>query len=395
LKLKSVMIMGLVLMGILAEGCLFPKPLLYGVEVQPTTISPNADGESDVARITYNLSRRAQLYIYFVDAEGQRHYLRKDMSRSPGSYEAWFGGAIEGRVLPDGQYTYVVEAVDEKGTGEKVEGQLVIVDADTTLPELKDFTVYPTTFTPNQDGISDRVAINYRLTKPATVEVYLLDDEGNRYPIPEKEGGLEPGAPGVHEYDYDGGVDLGASPPPDGTYTLVAEAVDAVGNRVVEKRSLTIENGGVPRAEIVSAEFAPLVVPLGKTLSFTATVENIGTVPIRTTGPAPGFTYTTSENYDTHGFHMEPGAFRFGVDYEGNSIGREYPYRWAFGDEGNLTLIDGHRCLMPGERATVVGHIRIVDKPPYDEPYFWFAILHERVRKVDDKFNPTRITVGF
>ena len=41
-------------------------------------------------------------------------------------------------------------------------------------------------FTPNQDGIGDRVAVSYWLTKNATVEVYLvrLDDPAHtKYPI--------------------------------------------------------------------------------------------------------------------------------------------------------------------------------------------------------------------
>ncbi len=367
---------------LLLTGCV-SKPLLYAVEVKPSTISPNADGEDDVAQIIYRVSRPAHLSIYLVDGEGERHYFREDSPRSLGQeYEAWFGGAISGQVLEDGEYALVIEATDERGQRTKVERRLVISGADTKGPEIRDFGVSADTFTPNQDGLGDRVGISFRLTKRALVRAYLQNEEGNEFPI----GPAERKDPGVVEYDYDGGVDRGVDPPPDGKYMVVVEAIDEVGNRTVKRAPLAIVDGGVPRAEIVKAELGPLVVPLGHTLTFTATVKNTGRVPLRTTGPPPGTTYTSSENYDTKGFYQEPGAFRIGLDYEGNSIGREYPYRWALGEKGYLA---------PGEEVTVVGYVKIVDKPPYYEPYFWLGLLHERVRKVNDRYNPTQITIGY
>jgi len=374
--------------------------MLSGVEVKPTTITPNADGKDDVARIAYTLNRSATLSIYFVGADGKKHYFRRDKPRSPGSYETLFGGAVEGQVLPDGVYTYVVEAAAE-GVVEKVEGRLTITGSDRALPELQNFTVFPNTFTPNQDGINDRVSISYFLPKPAEVRVFVADAKGNEYPVAEKKTGVKPGEVGIHQYDYDGGVDLGAMPPPDGTYKVIAEAVDEVGNQVVQEAPLTISEGGVPRGEIVNAtaEFRPTIVPLGSTLTFTVTVANLGTVPIRTKGPEPGTTYTTSENFNTLGFYEEPGIFRIGVDFEGNSQGRKYPYRWQIGKTSELTkrVIDGkeYLYLMPGKKATITGHIRITDKPPRPVVFYWVGLVHEDVRIVNDYIQPTRISIGF
>lgn len=377
----SLLLPCLIWSAFLLAGCV-SRPLLYGVEVKPNAISPNADGENDVARIIYRVSRPARLSIYLVDSSGERHYFRKDNPRSPGQeYEAWFGGAISGQVLEDGAYAVVIEATDEQGQRTEVEKDLVISGADTTGPEIRDFGVSAETFTPNQDGLGDRVGISFYLTKRALVRVYLRDGGGHEFPIG-PEGRKEPG---VVEYDYDGGVDRGMTPPPDGEYVVVVEATDEVGNRAVKRAPLVIAQGGVPRAEIVRAEMGPMVVPLGHTLTFTATIKNTGQVPLRTIGPPAGTIYTSSENYDTKGFYKEPGAFRIGLDYEGNSIGREYPYRWALGEKG---------YLVPGEEVTVVGHVKIVDKPPYYEPHFWLGLLHERVRKVNDRYNPTQITIG-
>ena len=365
--------------------------------IRPNAISPNADGVADVARISYALSRSATLTIFFVDQQGAEHPFRDQAARPRGTYEALFGGVIGNRLLPDGVYTCVVEAVADDGERTRLEAGLTIQGGEPNAIEIRELNVYPATFTPNRDGISDRVTIGYYLTREATkVQVYLLDGKGNRYPIPEDK--IRPvGQAGGHEHDYEGGVDLGATPPPDGTYTVVVEAEDAVGNRDVARGSLTIKDGGVPRAEIVNraAEWSSTVVPLGGTLTFTCTVRNVGKVGIRTKGPEPGAVYTSSENFNAKNLYEEPGIFRVGMDFEGNSSGRVYPFRWQLGRDDELTVIDGQKYLMPGQVVTVTGHLRIVDTPVKVAPYYWLGLVHEQVEIVNDGVERIPITIGY
>lgn len=401
--------LGLVLaVCVLGVAACAVQPLLSGVNVRPETITPNADGLDDVAHIAYSLARNANLSIYLVNASGERHYFRRELRRSAGSYGVDFGGVVDGRMLPDGQYTWVIEAVADGGETARAEGSLVIQDADTEPPRLEGFSIYPPVFTPNQDGKNDRVTINYYLTKPAQVTVYLLGPDGAKYPIAEKERNVLPGTPGLHTYDYEGGVDMGADPPPDGEYIVRAEAVDRVGNRTVVTGSLTIQEGGVPRADIVNAhvdfynpETGEKVVPLGGTLAFTLTVENFGAVPIRTTGPDSGTHYRSDQNFNTLGYYQSPGAWRVGIDYEGNPS-YAYPYRWALGQLGNLEArqIAGQTFyyLMPGQRAVITGSIQIVDVPAKrDLVYFWAGLIHEEVSidPFNDHVDPQQIAIGF
>jgi len=174
-----------------------------------------------VTRIAYRLSRNANLSIYFVDEAGERHYWRKDKRRSAGSYDALFSGVVEtpgeGSVkawlLPNGTYTWVIEATDDSGHTERATGTLTIADADASLPELRGFSVSPQVFSPNRDGVDDHVTVTYFLTKPATVRVYLENEAGEKFFIPEKVSQrIEPGEVGLHQYDYEGGVDRGPSP---------------------------------------------------------------------------------------------------------------------------------------------------------------------------------------
>jgi hypothetical protein len=390
--------------------------LLENVRLDPDAISPFAGSPNLATTIRYTLGQPADVSIYLIDAQGKRHDFRRDQPRAAGTYDSFFGGAINNRVLPDGKYAVVVEAKDALGQIAKTEKTLTITQADSTPPEFLGFTVFPERFTPNQDGIDDRVTIRYYLTKPANVDVYLTDGK-KRYEVAEKRTTIcvkdDKFCVGAHEYDYDGGIDLLATPPPDGTYDVIAEAVDAIGNRTRITKKLTIAAGGIPRATITNSgvdwapltvptlkiEQGPILVPLGGTLTFTVTVQNIGPVPVRTKGPEPGTIFTTSENYNTKKEYAEPGVWRVGMDYEGNSEGRQYPFRWQLGSSKDLkrVMVDGKEYfyLMPGQRVTVSGTVRVTDKPPRINTYFWVGLIQEDVRIVEDRVEPRMVTLEY
>jgi hypothetical protein len=388
--------------------------ILRNVSVSETAISPNADGEQDITLIAYELSRNADVSIYLEDEAGNRYYFRREKPRGEGEYQVFFSGVVEGyslpddttegeilaRLLPDGVYTWMVEAVDENGNTEQVEGELTIMDADPQLPDLRNFTLDRTLFTPNRDGINDRVLAQVWLEKEANMRVYLETVDGRELPIPELDRGVPPGLPGRHFYDYAGGVDENATPPPDGTYTIVALAEDEEGQRVQVKNEIVIELGGVPRAEIVSPPtgdtFALNATSLVicDTLFFTVTVENYGDTPIRTSGPEPGLLYDSNWNATTVGWPTESGAWRLGVGYE-NALS-DYPYRWGLGHRESLTEIDGHYYLMPGARSVITGGIRLVDELGVRNPQpMWVGLIHEDVEisQFNNRVDPHEVLI--
>ena len=55
---------------------------LSDLTLAPQVISPNADGSDDVTLISYRLGRTADVSISFEDAQGVRHYLRRDSRRA-------------------------------------------------------------------------------------------------------------------------------------------------------------------------------------------------------------------------------------------------------------------------------------------------------------------------
>ena len=380
------------------------KPLLSQVSFSVDRITPNADRDTDVLVITYNLDRSAQVSIYFEDQGGNRYYFRDHVHHAPSveeSYQVYFAGVVDGYVLPDeefegftvekrvlqdGDYVWVVEATDAGGITEQIMGTLATADADAVLPELRGFSIHPPVFSPNRDSIADRATINVYLNKDVEeLTVYLDGEDGVRYHVMENETVTPLNEAGLHQFDYDAGVDRGADPPPDGAYTVVMRARDAVGQWTEARGTLAIEDGGVPRAYIFNGEVEWSVygtIPLNDTLYFTLTVENDSVVPLRTSGPAPGTVYDSDQNYATLEEYEQSGVFRVAVHCETSPI--DHPWRWAIGgpDDLETRVIGGaeYLYLPAGERAVITGGIRFVDVVEARNPQYCYAsLIHEDV----------------
>ena len=231
---------------------------------------------------------------------------------------------------------------------------------------------------------------------------------------------MPPGKAGRHPFDYDGGVDNGVDPPPDGAYQAVAVAQDAVGQIVERSAALTIADGGKPYAQIIpqttgatvvfaarawedrftttrehsgalitppddpmSLSMNTITMTVGDLLVFKLSVENYGKVAIRTTGPVPGTVYQWDQRASTLGLPDEAGAWRVGIDC--TTAMSDYPWRWALGDDSTLQLVTDpvngnvYRYLPAGARAVVWGAVRMSDLEAYNPQDCWAGLIHEQV----------------
>lgn len=416
----AVTAVALVVAGVLLNPA---GPPLEAASLSHTTLSPNADGRDDVAVIRYALRRPATVSIYFLDAAGRRFDFRRDKARPSGENEVLFSGIVDpytlpgetlpgallARVLQDGPYAWIVEARDAAGGANQITGSLSIQNADTALPLLSNLTASPVLFTPNRDGLDDRVTINVDLSKEVAqdgLRLSLVRADGVGVPQPLAESPLskkKPGEAGLHTYDYDGGVDQGQNPPPDGEYLVRAEAEDRLGQRTAISTTLTLALGGLPRAEIYQGEvqFSSESVVIGQTLYFTLTVNNYGTAPIRTTGPEPGFVYDSmATNYNTIGQYVQAGAYRVGIMCE--TCVSDYPWRWAIGRPEDLLMIRDSSgrpqyYLPAGQRAVVTGGIVLDQIVSARNPqYFYAGLIHEEVEvaAINNRVDPAFILIG-
>ncbi|MDX2076064.1 MAG: hypothetical protein SFZ02_06510 [bacterium] len=415
-----------------------PRPLLIYAESSLVTISPNADGIDDATQFSYEISRNASVSLVFTrKADDREFYFRQDERRAGGEYNMLFSGVVDGyllpnetlqgevlrRLIPSGEYEWILQVRAQEG-GETAEqrGTLTVVGDEIPLPpQMTEFTVSPAIFTPNQDGIDDRVLVNVYLDKEATLDVYLIDENEQRLPISRREESRLSGESGRHTFDYEGGVDIDADPPEDGTYTIVAEARDAMGQVSKKTAQLTIADGGKPRAEIVGqpngatvvfvtapyderyasssdgvgalvekptspddANLLPITMRVGDLLIFSLTVENYGATPIRTTGPQPGTVYDQTQLTASLGQYEQSGVWRVGIQCETSEV--SYPWRWAIGSPDELvaekdpTNDNIYYYLMPNQRAVVWGAIRMTDLIPTANPQAcWAGLIHEDV----------------
>ncbi|NDJ78144.1 MAG: hypothetical protein GYB65_17990 [Chloroflexi bacterium] len=430
--------------------------LLAEARFDASVISPNADGVNDLTTIHYELSRSATVSIW-LENDDSRYYFRQDEPRSSGSYSVYFSGVVDGfslpdedeipgtierRLIPDGTYTWVIEAVDDDDSA-RASGTLTIENAPYRagdLPVILNFTVHPTHFTPNQDGVDDRVNVIIDLLNPANLNVYLEDAGGQRYFLPERQILNEIDLTGIsREFDYDGGVDQGLEPPPDGEYTLNAVAQDEEGQRVVRQQRIVISDGGLPQVEMVpqvsgaqvlynpvpyrdgyysdytgtgdllelppgvDSELETITIVQGDILVFKLTVTNYGATPIRTAGPFPGTVYDFDQTASSLGAYEESGAWRVGIKCD--TALSDFPWRWAVAPLDQLTPVraklpqNSYRLqvarlindvlptdldeiepktyyyLMPGQRTEVWGGIRMTDLISARNPQFCWAGL--------------------
>lgn len=413
-----------------------PQPLIVEAEFSPEAITPNADGEDDVTVFSYMLSRNASISMTFEGEDGSPFVYRDHQLRTEGDYRVEFSGVVDGyvlegeqiagdvlrRLIPDGVYTWrlVAEADDNGETLERT-GILTISDGDVALPEMPEFTVFPDVFTPNQDGISDRTAINVFVTKEADLSVYLEREGVEPIFVPQRlDDFVEGQGARMYTYDYEGGVDLNANPPPDGEYTVIALAQDEVGQRVQRMGTLTIVNGGKPRAQIVpqptgatvvfetrpyeerfyttreqpgdlidppsdpqSLSMNTITMLVGDLLVFKLTVENYGEVPIRTQGSPPGTVYDWDQRAATFGEYDESGAWRVGINCD--TANTDFPWRWLLGDADSLTQeVDPNTgntyyYLPPHARSVVWGAIRMTTIEARNPQNCSAGLIHEDV----------------
>lgn len=381
--------------------------------ITPSTITPNADGQTDVTKFEFILNYNALVSITLTNAQGTAFVFRSPtrLSVSEQPYSVFFAGVVDAftlpgetadkyqiikRVLPDGLYTWSIHAQTEDGMAATAQGELFIQNSDTIAPGILGLSVFPKSFSPNQDGIADRTTLNLTLNKDVEeLKVYLVGEDGIEHQIGEDEVVTEY-KKGWHTYDYDGGIDAGSIPPPDGTYTVYATARDKVGQRTITSDTLTIQDAGLPRAYIVNAEVeysSPSLV-LSDTLCFTLTVENDSDTHIRTTGPWPGTTYRSDENFNAENYAEESGAFRVGMDFD-TSL-RNYPFRWGIGRPGiELVQIDEYWYLPPRARSEVTGCVQIVAVPVRNPLYYWTGLIHEDVEiaAVNNRVDPHFLTI--
>ena len=350
---------------------------LIALDVAPAVL--HADGTGG-ATIAYGLNSPAVVSIALEAQDAPQYVLRDRVSRGPGTFSFFFKGAVDGSVLPNGNYTVVAAAEDGDGGRTELRQPLTIASADTTPPVLAELRVNPTTISPNQDGVADRLTVQFTVAEPVTVNVRLLAGGEVRWLA--RNAAAKPGEIRIswpQPVDHAPQLNQAVDGVPPGPAVVEVAIQDPAGNRTAASADVTIGEVGTPRVQVTDIRFAPVNPQFGGTITVAATIVNTGAVTLRA-APSGPTAYSWGQNAHELGYAAETGTVRWGVEYSLNRSGVGYPFRWSLG-----------RDLPPGERVTVTGVIELSESFPLAPVQLWVGVMHENNRVLADRRGITRV----
>ena len=206
-------------------------PRLAGASAAPLTFSPNGDGQTETAKVTYSPAEVCSVRVGILDAGGDVvRWLHGWRAKQAQEYAVTWDGRVRsgGGLVADGAYRFVIERRDAGGNIAR-QGVRVLLDSTLGFP-----ATGPTSFSPNGDGVLDSTRLGFRLTRAASVAISVrVGDEVVRTLT------LGTLAAGKHTTAWDGKAGSGealASCRP----TFVVTAVSSVGESSVT-RSLVVD----------------------------------------------------------------------------------------------------------------------------------------------------------
>jgi flagellar hook assembly protein FlgD len=141
-----------------------PAPVLAGLTLDPTVLSPDGDGIADFSTVSYALGERAAVTATVTDGTGAL-VATLFSGQQQGARQQSFPYRPDS--LADGSYTLTVSAVGEDG---RIATASATFSVDRTLSGL---SLTTTTLTPNGDGVDDTLGIGFTLAAGANVTVQI------------------------------------------------------------------------------------------------------------------------------------------------------------------------------------------------------------------------------
>lgn len=133
--------------------------------------SPNNDGNKDVLPLEQTGSSEDTWKGVVIDFEGQEVASFTWENNAPDSFE-WNGTNNEGILVPDGVYQYVLSSTDRAGNVHTVKVDNIIINTQVTPINI---TVGISEFSPNDDGIQDKLRFNLDIPVRTGLENWALN----------------------------------------------------------------------------------------------------------------------------------------------------------------------------------------------------------------------------
>ncbi len=159
---------------LLLFGADVTPPIISNVSVEPNPFSPDGDGIADITTIKFVLSEPCTVTIT-IPADPSSPY---DLGLREAGENEW---TWDGAGLPEGKYYFKIDAVDTAGNpADPADGTVII---DTLPPYIKNVSEEPNPFTPNGDGITDYVYIEFYIqySYPPQDSIFFIYPVGTLY----------------------------------------------------------------------------------------------------------------------------------------------------------------------------------------------------------------------
>ncbi|MFC4802600.1 LysM peptidoglycan-binding domain-containing protein [Neobacillus sp. GCM10023253] len=213
-----------------------PKPLIDGVTPNPAVFSPKyGQTQTKSVQISFNLNRPAEVQLTIRNSNGDEIYAGSKETLSPGSHTVnWNGTDKTGRIVMDGSYEIVFKTIETAYNYPSTtpliwrSGTITIKDADYYIPvsRLKeivtDASFQSPSFTPDGDGINDKVTGQFTLAVPAKLSIYIANAAGAHAALVVTEQSFEAG---THTFEWDGS-DIYGGKVPNGSYFIKISVIE-------------------------------------------------------------------------------------------------------------------------------------------------------------------------
>jgi LysM repeat protein/flagellar hook assembly protein FlgD len=217
-----------------------PKPLIDGVSPNPAVFSPKyGQTQTTSVHIPFNLNRPAEVQLTIRNINGDEIYTGRKETLSPGSQTvSWNGTDKTGRIVMDGSYEIVFKTIETAYNYPSTtpliwrSGTITIKDADYYIPvsRLKEIVIDASfqspSFTPDGDGINDKVTGQFTLAVPAKLSIYIANAAGAHAALAVSEQTFEAG---THTFEWDG-TDIMGGKVPNGSYFIKLNVVEGPNN---------------------------------------------------------------------------------------------------------------------------------------------------------------------
>lgn len=198
------------------------------LSINNTSISPNNDGYRDNIVFKPTVNDQNGLESWVLEVRDTNSNVVKTLSGTDELPDeiAWNGRDDDGKILPDGDYTYQLKLVYDSGNFPMTDPMTITID--TTAPQVQIDPEYMD-FSPNYDEKRDTLMITHEVSgQPEdTLQVTIEDEYGSivyfgKYKLKD--------FPAEFEWT---GLDRDLNPLPEGKYNYIIKASDSVGNNAV------------------------------------------------------------------------------------------------------------------------------------------------------------------